>query len=175
MTMRTALVAFALALAPAAARACSPVPFTPSATPERGEACAYYRYLTEIRAVGLSPATDLGGGFVLQHATDGNACYHEWNLVLYDCTAGELAVIGPARDDYFPENSGAPMRAVYDRLEAEAAAGHPMSLDAASELGHAQGFGAALRVRAGTRLAINGYTVPTDCACDTYYPRSGGN
>lgn len=175
MTTRTALVALTLVLTPAVARACSPVLFTPSAIPERGEACSYYRYLTEIRAVGLSTASDLGGGYVIQHATDGNACYHEWNIVLFDCTARELAVIGPARDDYFPENSGAPMRAVYDRLEAEAAAGHPMSLDAASDLGRAQGFGAALRVPVGTRLAINGYNVPTDCACDTYYPRPGGN
>jgi hypothetical protein len=144
---------------------------TPSPQPVQGAGCSYYHILTESRSVGLSEAVDLGSGLVLHHATDGNACYREWNLVLHDCTARELVVVGPDRADYLPADSGASMYALFARIEAEAAAGRPMTLDALTDAAVASGYAPPLRVPVGTTLSINGHRVPTACACATFYPR----
>lgn len=173
LSTRLALACW-FALAPGgAALACSIIDFTPSDGPVRGAACSHTYYVSTSRAVGLSEASDLGGGLVVQHATDGNACYREWNIVLHDCTAREVLVIGPARADY-PWDPEPPMFALFERIEAAAAAGRPLSLDALAGLASAAGYGNALRVPVGTRLSINGYQVPSDCACDTFYPRASG-
>ena len=176
--MRTASTRLVLALlvsmAPTgAALACSIIEFTPSDGPVRGASCSYTYYVNTARAVGLSEASDLGGGYVIQHATDGNACYREWNVVLHDCTTRNVLVIGSARADY-PWDPEPPMYDLFDQVETAAAAGRPLTLDALAGLAAAAGYGNALRVPVGTRLSINGYRVPSDCACDTFYPRASG-
>ncbi len=154
--------------------ACSIGDMTPSDQPQRGASCGYYHIPTTIRAVGLSEAVDLGGGFVLQHATDGNACYNEWNIVVHDCNVGSLVVVGPTRADYGAEVVAAPMYDILERVESDARAGRPMSLDALVGLARSNGYSDTLQVPVGTRLSINGFSVPTDCACETFYPRLGG-
>ena len=168
-----AILASMLLLTPGAALACSIVEYTPSNGPVREASCAYTYYVDTARAVGLSEASDLGGGIVMQHATDGNACYYEWNIVLHDCTAREVLVIGPARADY-PLDPLPPMFGIAERIEAAAEAGRPPNLETLAGMAAAVGYGHGLRVPVGTRLSINGYTVPSDCACDTFYPRASG-
>jgi hypothetical protein len=154
--------------------ACSIVDMTPSDQPVRGQNCSYTHIPTTIRAVGLSEAVDLGGGFVLQHATDGNACYREWNIIVHDCNQGSLVVVGPARADYGDE-APVPMYDIFERIQSDAAAGRPMSLDSLTSLATSLGYSGTLQVPVGTRLSINGYSVPSDCACRAFYPRLGGN
>jgi hypothetical protein len=172
--IRLGVAALVLGIQSVPAIACSIVDMTPSDQPMRGANCSYYHIATTIRAVGLSEAVDLGGGFVIQHATDGNACYREWNIVVHDCNARSLVVVGPARDDYGPEQAEVPMYDIFNRIESDAAAGHPMSLAALTSLADSYGYAGTLRTAVGTRLSINGYNVPSDCACDTFYPGLGG-
>lgn len=174
VVLRRAVAGGALAFAlPGAALACNIVPIVPSATPERRANCSYTHLVSEIRAVRLSEAVDLGGGFVLQYALDGNACYHERNIVLHDCAARDLVVVGPERADY-PWDPEPPMFDIQERIQTEAEAGQPMTLTALTELAQSHGYADTLRVSVGTRLSINGYSVPSNCACDTYYPRASG-
>ncbi len=172
--LQVAVAAISFGILSVPATACSIGEMTPSDQPQRGADCSYHHIPTTIRAVGLSAAVDLGGGFVLQHATDGNACYREWNIVVHDCNVGSLVVVGPTRADYGSEDVAAPMYDILERIESNARAGRPMSLDALAGLARSNGYSDTLQVRVGTRLSINGYTVPSDCACETFYPRLGG-
>jgi len=161
--MRAVLLAL-LTLVPVPALACSPVLFTPSETPVYGERCAIVTHVDPIRAVGLSSLTDLGQGLAYQDIFDGNACYWEANLLVHDCSAGEILVIGEDNRALMTE----PRETGIDRIvEAMQSAGTPMTLDALSAMAEAEGYATRLRLTAGTRLSVNGHGVPTNCACDT--------
>jgi hypothetical protein len=137
----------------------------PSATPTRGEGCAIRYTLTGIRAVGLSPVTDLGNGRVMQDIFDGNACHWQAYLLVQDCTTGQALVIGPDRmelSDTMPETG-------IDRIVALLQAGQLTDL-AAIPTGD---YPASITLAAGARISINGQPLDTSCACTTFYPGAG--
>lgn len=169
MTPRLLLAAIA-SLAPSAALACSPAPFTPSAMPVVGEACEFTTYLTEYRAVGLSAITTTAGGLYRQDIFDGNACYWELDLLIQDCAAGQMLVIGPDHRDLMTEPRNTGIDRITARIDAEA-----LTLDQIEALAVAEGYETHLRLAAGTRLSVNGDGLPTRCACETYAPLYGGN
>ena len=161
MTRRLALTLAAL-MAPGAALACSPVLFTPSETPVYGEGCQIVTYVDEIRAVGLSEVVNPGHGLVRQDIFDGNGCYWEADLLVQDCAAGQMLVIGPDNRDLMSE----PQQTGIDRLVAAMDAGG-VTLDQLEAMARAEGYAATLRLATGTRLSVNGHGVPSNCACET--------
>lgn len=164
------LLALCLLLSPGASLACSPVPFTPSAMPVLGEACEFTTFLGEYRAVGLSAITATAGGFYRQDIFDGNACYWEADLLIQDCAAGQMLVIGPDMRDLMHEPRETGIDRITARIDAEA-----LTLDQIEALAVAEGYETHLRLAAGTRLSVNGDGLPTRCACETYAPLHGGN
>ena len=168
--MRQAALALIASLLPAAALACSPAPFTPSAMPVVGEACEFTTFLGEYRAVGLSAITATAGGLYLQDIFDGNACYWEADLLIQDCAAGQMLVIGPDMRDLMHEPRETGIDRITARVEAEA-----LTLDQIEAMARAEGYETHLRLAAGARLSVNGDGLPTRCACETYAPLYGGN
>gem|GEM_PF-6824521 len=154
----------------APAPACSPVLFTPSQMPEVGEDCAFVTYLTEIRAVGLSSITVTAGGLYRQDIFDGNACYWESDLLVQDCAAGQMLVIGQDDRSLMQEPRETGIDRIVARIDAEA-----LTLDQIEALARAEGYETRLRLAAGARLSVNGEGLPTRCGCETYTPPSGGN
>ena len=169
MTMRLALALIAF-LNPAAALACSPMPFTPSEMPVIGADCAFTSYLTEYRAVGLSEITVSAGGLYRQDIFDGNACYWEANLLIQDCAAGRMLVIGPDMRDLMHEPRTTGIDRIVARMDTE-----ELDLDQITELARAEGYETRLRLRTGARLSVNGHGLPTRCGCETFTPPAGGN
>lgn len=169
------LAVLVLAAAPGAGVACSPVLFTPAPAPVAGEDCAIAWYLTEIRAVGLGPATDLGGGFVVQDIFDGNACYWEADLIVFDCGGGAGLVIGPDARALMAEPRETGIDRIAAGLAAGAAAGRAPVLDALAAAAASEGYAAPLALRLGRdhEVEVNGQRVGIDCACATFYPGRG--
>lgn len=151
-----------LAMLGAPVLACMPVLMVPTAAPVPGEGCSQSHVLTEIRAVGLSPMQDLGNGLIVQDIYDGNACYWEANLLVHDCAAGQMLVIGPdARSlDTEPRQTGIDRIAAW--MAAEAAS---PGLQAVAARAGQEGYGAPLQAAVGARLSINGAGLATGCAC----------
>ncbi len=152
------------------AQACSPVGFTPSEMPEVGEACAFTTYLTETRAVGLSEITVTAGGLYRQDIFDGNGCYWEANLLIQDCAAGQMLVIGPDMRDLMHEPIETGIDWIVARIDVE-----DLSLDQIADLARREGYETRLRLAAGARLSVNGQGLPTRCGCETYSPPTSGN
>jgi len=155
---------------PGAALACSPTLNTPSDRFVTGEACAMSRHVDAIRTVGLSPARDIGHGIVVQDIFDGNACYWEANLIVFDCAAGTAAIIGPDNRALMDE----PRRTGIDKITDRIAAG-AQSLDAIAARAATEGYDAAPLLHVGARINVNGISMPTDCACALFYAAQGNN
>lgn len=168
--MRLPLFAPALTLAAAPALACSPMPFTPSEMPEVGEACAFVTYLTEYRAVGLSEILVTAGGLYRQDIFDGNGCYWEANLLIQDCAAGQMLVIGPDMRDLMHEPRETGIDRIVARIDVES-----LTLDQIADLARSEDYETRLRLDAGARLSVNGQGLPTRCGCETFSPPSAGN
>jgi hypothetical protein len=156
------------------ALACSIAPHTPSDVAERGANCSAMWRPDEYRSVGLMPARNIGQGFVLQAASDGNGCYAEVYEVVTDCNLGEALTIGPHNFDLMSamENPQAvpPLEQVSRRIEAAAKAGTPMSLEAIEVVAAEAGLETRLRLGSGDRLNLNGQRMALGCACRTFYP-----
>jgi hypothetical protein len=160
--LRLPLLSAALVALAAPALACMPAPMTPTAGPVAGEGCSQSHVLTEIRAVGLSPMQVLAGGLVLQDLYDGNGCYWEANLVVTDCAAGQMLVIGPDARDLQTE----PRQTGIDRIAAWLEGqGAGVDLTAVAARAVQEGYAAPLQAAVGARLSINGAGVATGCAC----------
>lgn len=152
------------------ALACMPVMMTPSATPTPGEACAISWTLTEIRAAGLSPVTDLGDGLVMQHVYDGNACYWESNLLVQDCATGTAMVIGPDDRALMDE----PRETGIDRIAAALQIGAIAGLAPVAGLAATEGYPPALTLATDATISVNGQSMAISCACATFYPDMPG-
>ncbi|MCL4187330.1 MAG: hypothetical protein KJZ85_06945 [Rhodobacteraceae bacterium] len=167
-----AAMAAALALAPGAGLACSPVPFTPAPGPVAGGGCSVVFYLTEIRAVGLGPAKDLGQGLVMQDIFDGNACYWEANLIVLDCAARRALVIGHDDRALMAEPRETGIDRIAADLAAAAAAGRAPVLDDIAAAAAAEGYATrlALQLDRERNIEVNGQRIAIDCACAAFYP-----
>lgn len=166
------LAAMALAAAPGAGVACSPVPFAPAPAPAAGADCALAWYLSEIRAVGLGPATDLGGGFVVQDIFDGNACHWEANLIVQDCGGRAGLVIGHDTRALMDEPRETGIDRIAAGLAAAAAAGRAPVLDDIAAAAAAEGYATrlALQLDRDREIEVNGQRIAIDCACAAFYP-----
>lgn len=163
-------IAIAAAL-PGAALACSPALLEPSEVPNTGPDCAINWAVDEIRAVGLSPATDLGGGLVMQHAFDGNACYWDDALLLQDCAAGSAMLVGPDKRVLMDE----PRETGLDRIRATLTGDQgAATLDRVADMARDEGYGAPAALAPGDTLDMNGWPLPTHCACRHFYPDLAG-
>ena len=153
-------------LAAGPAFACSPGMMTPSLTPERGDGCAINWTLSEIRAVGLSPVTDLGNGRIMQFIFDGNACYLESDLLVQDCATAAAIVVGP-------DNIGAATESGetgIDRIAASLESGALADLAGVTAQAAAEGYPAVLTLETNDNISVNGHVVNISCGCETYYP-----
>lgn len=166
-------LALAVAAAPLPGLACSPVPFVPAPGPAAGERCSEVWYLSEIRAVGLSPATDLGGALIAQDIFDGNACYWEANLLVHDCARGAALVIGADDRALMTEPRETGIDRIAGALEQAAARGARMTLEELAAAAAAEGYGTVLTVPRGRAIEVNGQRLAIDCACARLYPGVG--
>jgi hypothetical protein len=162
------LVALVPGLAGGAALACSPAPFTPSATPVAGPNCALRIDLNEYDIVALGPATRTPSGLIVQELSDGNACYTRFNLVVHDCAAGQVMVIGTEHFDLMrameqnPEGRPTGLERIRD---AGLAAGGPRDLAGFAALSQAEGYGTPATLRPNQSLRFGDRTLPLSCAC----------
>ncbi|NKX44355.1 hypothetical protein [Roseicyclus persicicus] len=155
-------IAAATGLTAQAALACMPVPLEVTAGPVAGEGCSQSQVLDEYRAVGLSSVTAAAGGLLMQDIYDGNACYLEANLLVIDCAAGQMLVIGPDQRSLETE----PRETGIDRIAAWLGTEGPApGFDEIAARAMREGYDAPLRAAAGARLSINGAGVDTTCAC----------
>jgi len=172
MTRAAAILALAMVAAamPAAASACSPAVRPPSPVPVRGPDCALSVDLNEIDTASLGSAVALGGGLVLQPLIDGNGCYNRQNLLVHDCTAGQVMVIGT---EHFAlmEAMGRDPDHVHGleriRVAALAArdAGETRTLDDFAAMSRAEGYGEPLVIATRQALQFGDRRLPLDCAC----------
>ena len=151
------------------ALACLPQMLTPSSTPKVGEACAISWTLTDIHVVGLTEATVLPSGLIVQDIYDGNACYWEANLLVHDCAAGVAIVVGPDNRELMLE----PRETGIDRIAAALESGVLTQLTALAGVAQAEGYPPALTVPSGSAIAVNGQTIDISCACATLFQGSG--
>jgi hypothetical protein len=165
LTVATTLAGLTAMTSPALA--CSPALETASATPTMGEACAINWTLSEIRSVGLTPVTDLGGGRVMQFIYDGNACYSESNLLVQDCATGTAVVIGPDDLTWMDEQ---PRETGIDRIAAALRVGAIAGLEPVAGLAMTEGYPPALMLTTDATISINGQSLAISCACATFYP-----
>lgn len=152
-----------LALAPAVSQACSPVIVTPAAQPQRGEGCAIRMDLDATNAVRLSAVQPLGARLSIQTLTEGNACDARLNLVVHDCAAREVMIIGTEHFALMEAVPGAP--SPLDDLLATAFAEGSPDLARMATLSEQAGFGAPLRLRPDQALQFGRHRLPLSCVC----------
>ena len=166
--------AVALTLSAGLAEACSATAGVPSNVPVHGSACSVSTQVEEYRSVRLTRATDLGRGFVRQNITDGGGCGYENNLIVHDCGADRLLVVGwemfDVMDSLTPNSPQPALERITDRIDQAAQGGSPLTLSAIAGLARSERLPTALELAGGTRVSINGHGVSTSCACQTYYP-----
>jgi hypothetical protein len=130
----------------------------------------------EYRSVGLMPARDLGHGFVIQAASDGNGCHAEVYELVMDCNRGQALAIGPYHFDLMAAMADPDAVPALERVSrtvaGAAAAGRPMPLEAVEKAAGEAGLGTRLRLGLGARdrLNLNGQRMALGCACGTFYP-----
>jgi hypothetical protein len=168
------MVAAAVAGLSSPAVACSLAPHTPSDVAERGADCSAIWRPDEYRSVGLMPARNLGQGFILQAASDGNGCYAEVYEVVIDCNRAEAVAIGPHQFDLMAAmadpDAVAPLEQVSRKVGVAAKAGTPMSLEVVEQAAADAGLQTRLRLGRRDLLNLNGRRIALDCGCRTFYP-----
>jgi len=164
--------AVALALASGPALACSPMIRDPAPRPVAGPDCALTIDLDQTDSVSLGAALPLAAGMFLQPLSDGNGCHNRQNLLVHDCAAGRVMVIGTERFDLMDTLGRGPGRpsgleVIRDRALAARAAGRTTTLDEFAAQSRAQGYGTPLVLATGQRLQYGNRRLPLDCACRT--------
>jgi hypothetical protein len=158
----------ALALVPGAALACSPGEFTPSPVPVPGANCALRIDLSPYDSVQLGDAIRTPGGLILQPVGEGNGCYSRTNLLVHDCAAGQVMVIGTEHFDLMrameqgPEGRQTGLERIRD---AALAAGGPRDLAGFAALSQSEGYGTPVMMRPDQSLRFGNRTLPVACAC----------
>lgn len=153
-------------LAPGAALACSPAIREPSPVPTQGPNCAYGFDLNEIDAVSLGGAERTPSGLFVQALRDGNGCYSRLNLVVHDCAAGQVMVIGTENFSLMDAMERGPdYRPPIEAIRDGAIAGELATLADLSVASEAQGYGTPLVLRPDQSLQFEGQTLPLSCAC----------
>ena len=151
--------------------ACSPAVSTPSNVPQRGENCELSYQVSEIDIVGLGQARDLGNGFVIQSAYEGNGCFGETSMIVTDCAAGRARVLGTyswSVDGY--EARPSRLERMVGKVEAAVSAGGPDALDRAEAAARQAGFNDVLNLRTSDRIKVRGKLLGLTCACKSFYP-----
>ena len=92
---RSLLLATIHGLAPASAWACRPAVHQVMGPTlfEGPDGEAFWKCDT-YEITGISRASDLGDGYVVQHTIDGNKCYGEISTVVQNCVTGEAVSFG---------------------------------------------------------------------------------
>jgi len=172
--IRAAALALVLAvvLAGGPVLACSPMIIEPASEPRRGPDCALAFDLDETDIVSLGSAVPLSAGMFLQPLSDGNGCYNRQNLLVHDCNAGRVMVIGTEHFSLMESMERGPGRisgleVIRDLALAAHAAGRTQSLDDFAAQSRAQGYGTPLVVATTQRLQYGNRRLPLDCACRT--------
>jgi hypothetical protein len=159
------MLTLAPAVVPAVAQACSPAMRTPAAQPVRGDACALRIDLDEVNVVSLSAAQGFGAGLSIQKLTQGNACDAALNLVVHDCAAGAVLIIGTEHFALMEAADGAP--SPLDDLRRRALADTGADLARVAALSEQAGFGAPLQLRPDQALQFGRHRLPLGCVCGT--------
>jgi hypothetical protein len=160
------LATVAALLAPGIGHACSPAIQTPSPVPVQGPNCALRLDLNEIDSVFLGEATRIEGGLILQALSDGNGCYARYNLVVHDCAAGQVMVIGTEHFNLMDDMDNGPTGLERIREAALAPSG-PRDLAAFAVLSEAEGYGTPVTMRPNQSLRFGTESLPVACACRT--------
>ena len=169
------LAAVILALAPAVASACMPAPHD-GASPvfERGERGAMLWLYGEARESRLSPADDLGGGFVVQTARSGNGCSGEVSTIVQNCSTGEAVAFG---GNFSPEDSAQWSRqsTLLDEVRSRIGQGRALSVADIIAAADAQSLEFAVPMRTTSRLLLGEKEVELRGGCRAFYPRLPGS
>lgn len=175
---RAALIAAGLGLLAGPGLACSPAPFqTPVGAVVEGPGCGMEMALGAFDAVRLGAAERLRGGLSMQALSEGNGCYARLSLVVHDCTAGRVAVIGPETFDLMASLGQDPaamtgLESIHNRALDALKSGSVQTLDDFTALSRAQGLGEPQMLGTTESLHFGGQSVPLSCACAT--ARDGG-
>jgi hypothetical protein len=160
------LIMAALLLLPGAALACSPAIRAPSPVPTQGPHCAYSMDLNEIDTVILGGAERAPSGLILQALSDGNGCYARFNLVVHDCAAGQVMVIGTEHFSLMDAAGQDPeVRPGIEIIREAAMAGELATLADLTAASEARGYGVPLVLRPNQSLQFEGQSLPLSCAC----------
>ncbi|WP_425049910.1 hypothetical protein [Psychromarinibacter sp. S121] len=179
--MKLYAVILAFALAAPAAQACEPI-YREGVDRFDGPNCGVTYFKDGISDEGISPADDLGGGFVRQTYFDGFACAATQSGVVIDCNAGQAVIYGPSALIEFaaepgPEN--AQYAGTYAAVDAAAKAGTPLPLGEIKRRAAGMANAAIVPV-VGKAIGISNTGAPSNrrydlsCGCKVFYPGSAG-
>jgi hypothetical protein len=152
-----------LALMPVAALACSPAIVSPAPHPVRGEGCALRIDLDAVDAVFLSAVQPLSPSLSIQNLTEGNGCYARLNLVVHDCAARAVMIIGTEHFSLMDAEPGS--SSPLDDLRTAALADGNADLARMAALSEQAGFGAPLQLRPDQALQFGRHRLPLGCVC----------
>jgi len=173
---RNLLLATVLALAPASAWACLPT-FHDIEEPALFEGKAgemLWKYDT-YEITGLTGATDLGDGYVVQHGIDGNACYAEILTLLQNCATGEAVAFGGEMEAMVPEPRQEDILEELDLLlEERARHAHHVTVAEISATAQARGVEFVVPMRTTSEIRLGDYEFRLGAGCQTFYPELAG-
>jgi hypothetical protein len=142
--------------------------------------CSFEIRHDEWSAAFLSEVKDLGHGFVLQNLADGTACEgNEVDRLVQDCSSGRVAVFGENEVAFWmpsTDEDGNMVRSqselLLERVESNASAGTPMSVDEILSEARTRQIEFVLETKTNKPIAINGHVFPIGSGCQTVYPDS---
>ncbi|MCC5954951.1 MAG: hypothetical protein JJU07_02535 [Natronohydrobacter sp.] len=172
--IRTACLSAAVgALSAASALACMPSekPLEPDV---RGPDCAFAMDVSRISTVSLSSAEPLGERRYLQTLSDGQVCEGSKNLVVHDCAAGKMLIIGTEFYHAFamPREDDRHIHKVREAALKVRDQGIVPDFAMITSLSQAEGFGEPKVLRINQRLQFERRTLRLDCVCRTLDRRS---
>ena len=173
---RNLLLAAVLGLAPGTARACLPN-FHDIEEPTlfEGEAGEMIWRHGGFEVTAISPATDLGGGYVVQHTANGNACYAEISSIVQNCATGEAVAFGGEMEAMIPEpRQETILEELNSLLEERARLAHPMTIAEISAT--AEGRRVEFVVPMGTTslIRLGEFEFRLGAGCQVFYPELAG-
>jgi len=169
---RDLLLAALLGMAPGSAWACLPT-FHEIEEPtffEGPDGEAVWRYgAYEVTAI--SPATDLGEGYVVQHTVNGNECYAEISSVVQNCATGEAVAFGGEMEAMTPEPRQEDiLEELYDFIEEQARLAHHLTVAEISATAEAQGVEFVVAMGTTSLIRLGDYEFRLGVGCQTFYP-----
>jgi hypothetical protein len=150
----------------AAALACSPAFRTASVVPQQGPGCTYAVDLDAAANVSLGQTHATPSGLILQPLGRGNGCHSSTDLVVHDCRARQVMIIGTEHFVLMEDFDRDPLdRPRLEVIHDAAMSGELATLADFDAASRAQGFGAPLVLRPEQSLDFQGRRVPLSCAC----------